>query len=62
MAKIEYIICDRCKRKIDYEDFYELKMCEVPKEPEVTGVIKFDICEDYRKKFYEFLKEGKVDG
>ena len=61
MAKIEYIICDRCKRKIIDEDYYKLKVSQVPNKPQITCLIEFDICEDCRKKFYEFLREGKTN-
>ena len=56
MAEIKYIICDRCKQKISDEDYYKFKECQILKKPEVTCLIEFDICEDCRKKFYEFLR------
>ena len=61
MAEIKYIICDRCKRKISDEDYYKLELSQIPKIKEITCMFDFDICEDCRKKFYEFLKEGKAD-
>lgn len=61
MDEIKYIICDRCKRKISDEDYYKLKLSQIPKITQITCMFDFDICEDCRIKFYEFLKECKAD-
>ena len=60
MSKIEYIICDRCKQKIENEDYYKLDFSLIPKKPEVTCAIPtLDICVDCYKKIYEFIRDGE---
>ena len=59
MAKVEYVMCDRCKQKIKIQPYFIIDI--YPNSSDKSWVVSsqhYDMCVDCRNKFLDFM-EGK---